>query len=236
MPYDSLYIRPWASVMQVAGALVRARRTRSRSSRCPHRRRAQGPRRGDSRTPPSAQIDLPTARAASAHSSTALNCGRPTPVIIRVVHMAPGPTPTLTTSAPASTRSVTPSAVTTLPATSGIRTPPVSCRRSRTSRTDFSACSILLLVPVRGVDHQHVDAGSEQCLRPRSDVPVDPDRGTDHQPAGRIQRRPIERGAQTHASGSSPRPAGRRPPPVRQTAGAWSAVEDLLRRGCRTAT
>src|SRR5262249_57539817 len=52
-------------------------------------------------------------------SSTAENCGRPTPVIIRVVHIAPGPTPTLTTSAPADTRSSTPAAVTTLPATTG---------------------------------------------------------------------------------------------------------------------
>ena len=62
------------------------------------------------RTPPSAQTCLPTSRASAAHSSTAENCGRPTPVIIRVVHMAPGPTPTLTMSAPASMRSRTPSA------------------------------------------------------------------------------------------------------------------------------
>src|SRR5580700_2471151 len=71
------------------------------------------------RTPPSAQTCAPRAAAAVAHSSTAENCGRPTPVIIRVVHIAPGPTPTLTMSAPASTRSVTPSAVTTFPATTG---------------------------------------------------------------------------------------------------------------------
>ena len=36
-----------------------------------------------------------------------------------MVHIAPGPTPTLTTSAPADTRSSTPAAVTTLPATTG---------------------------------------------------------------------------------------------------------------------
>ena len=60
------------------------------------------------RTPPSAQTCLPSSRAAAAHSSTAENCGRPTPVIIRVVHMAPGPTPTLTMSAPASMRSRVP--------------------------------------------------------------------------------------------------------------------------------
>ena len=55
-----------------------------------------------------------------------MNCGRPTPVIIRVVHIAPGPMPTLTMSAPAATRSLTPSAVTTLPATTG--TPGASAR------------------------------------------------------------------------------------------------------------
>ena len=41
--------------------------------------------------PPSAQTRTPWSRPAAAHSSTAENCGRPTPVIIRVVHMAPGP-------------------------------------------------------------------------------------------------------------------------------------------------
>ncbi len=69
------------------------------------------------RTPPSAHTCAPRARAAAAHSATAENCGRPTPVAIRVVHIAPGPTPTLTTSAPASRRSTVPAAVTTLPAT-----------------------------------------------------------------------------------------------------------------------
>ena len=56
------------------------------------------------------------ARAAAAHSSTAENCGRPTPVIIRVVHMAPGPTPTLVASAPQFSRSMMASGVPTLPA------------------------------------------------------------------------------------------------------------------------
>ena len=36
---------------------------------------------------------------------------------MRVVHIAPGPTPTLTMSAPASINSLVPAAVTTLPAT-----------------------------------------------------------------------------------------------------------------------
>ena len=57
------------------------------------------------RTPPSAHTCLPYFFASAAHSSTAENCGRPTPVIMRVVHMAPGPTPTLMMSAPASMRS-----------------------------------------------------------------------------------------------------------------------------------
>ena len=71
------------------------------------------------RTPPSAQIVLPCFLASAAHSSTAENCGRPTPVCIRVVHIAPGPTPTLIMSAPALINSLVPSAVTTFPATIG---------------------------------------------------------------------------------------------------------------------
>src|SRR5690625_6917001 len=71
--------------------------------------------------PPSAQTCLPWLAAAWAHSWTAENCGRPTAVIIRVVHIAPGPTPTFRISAPASIRSCAPSADTTLPATIGTR-------------------------------------------------------------------------------------------------------------------
>ena len=87
------------------------------------------------RTPPSAHTCAPSRRASAAHSSTALNCGRPTPVIIRVVHIAPGPTPTFTMSAPAPTMSRTPSAVTTLPAATGTGGP--------VSRTARSALIIL---------------------------------------------------------------------------------------------
>ena len=87
------------------------------------------------RTPPSAHTCAPSLRASAAQSTIALNCGRPTPVIIRVVHMAPGPTPTLTMSAPASTRSATPAAVTTLPAATGTD--------GESSRTERSAWIIL---------------------------------------------------------------------------------------------
>ena len=77
-------------------------------------------------TPPSAHTRAPSSRAAAAHSRTAENCGRPTAVCMRVVHIAPGPTPTFTMSAPAATRSRTPSPETTLPATTG--TPGSSAR------------------------------------------------------------------------------------------------------------
>ena len=70
-------------------------------------------------------------RAAAEHSSTAENWGRPTPVCIRVVHIAPGPTPTLRMSAPASMRSSQPSVVTTLPATMRTRRPVSASNASR---------------------------------------------------------------------------------------------------------
>ena len=129
------------------------------------------------RTPPSAQTWRPSSAAAVAHSSTAENCGRPTPVIIRVVHIAPGPTPTLTMSAPASISSRVPSADTTLPATIG--TLGIQCADGG-ERVEHA-----LLVPVRGVDHQQVDAGVEQRLGLAADVAVDADRGGDPQPAVR---------------------------------------------------
>src|SRR5947209_2479427 len=73
--------------------------------------------------PPSEMIGT-FARAAAAHSATAVNCGTPAPATIRVVQMEPGPTPTLMASAPAAIRSRTASFVATLPArtsTSGRR-------------------------------------------------------------------------------------------------------------------
>ena len=94
------------------------------------------------RTPPSAQTCAPSRRASAAHSSTALNCGRPTPVIIRVVHIAPGPTPTLTMSAPAPTRSRTPSAVTTLPAATGTGGPASRTARSALIILSWWPCAV----------------------------------------------------------------------------------------------
>ena len=65
-----------------------------------------------------------------------MKVGRPVPVCMRVVHMAPGPTFTLTMSAPASMRSRVPWADTTLPATTG--TPGSRARTERSASIIFS--------------------------------------------------------------------------------------------------
>ena len=66
--------------------------------------------------PPSAIAGTPRSRQAAAHSSTAVNCGTPTPATTRVVQMLPGPMPIFTASAPASISASAPSGVATLPA------------------------------------------------------------------------------------------------------------------------
>eukprot|EP01139_Manchomonas_bermudensis_P009669 Amastigsp_a339432_566.p3 type:complete len:199 gc:universal Amastigsp_a339432_566:123-719(+) len=57
------------------------------------------------RMPPSAMNGTRIFLARSAIWKIAVNCGTPKPVTMRVEHAEPGPTPTLTQSAPASTRS-----------------------------------------------------------------------------------------------------------------------------------
>ena len=146
--------------------------------------RARATSRGQ-RTPPSAHTCLPSRAASVAHSTTAENCGRPTPVIIRVVHIAPGPTPTLTMSAPASISCRVPPAVTTLPATSG-RSP--ATRADRLDGVEHAG-----LVAVGGVDDEHVDAHLDECLGLRVGVAVDADRDGDHQPAVGVERRAVVR-------------------------------------------
>ena len=54
--------------------------------------------------PPSAITGTPLPLIAAATSNTAENCGKPTPATTRVVQIDPGPIPTLTASAPASTK------------------------------------------------------------------------------------------------------------------------------------
>src|ERR1043165_1121578 len=67
--------------------------------------------------PPSAMTGTPAGLQASAASYTAVTWGTPTPATTRVVQIEPGPTPTLTASAPASTNACAPSLVATLPPT-----------------------------------------------------------------------------------------------------------------------
>ena len=62
----------------------------------------------ENRTPPSAISGTPLPASALATSSIAMICGTPTPVTMRVVQIEPGPMPTLTASAPASTRPAPP--------------------------------------------------------------------------------------------------------------------------------
>ncbi|CAH0327129.1 hypothetical protein SRABI128_05793 [Microbacterium sp. Bi128] len=58
-----------------------------------------------------------------------------------------------------------------------------------------------LLVPVCGVEDQHVDAGRQQFGGPPGHVTVDSDGGSDLQPAVVVQGRPVERGAQGALTG-----------------------------------
>ena len=57
----------------------------------------------EKRMPPSAISGTPEPFSAAATFATAVICGTPTPATMRVVQMEPGPMPTLTPSAPAST-------------------------------------------------------------------------------------------------------------------------------------
>src|SRR3954447_13888833 len=66
-------------------------------------------------SPPSAITGTPAGLQARDASYTAVTCGAPTPVTTRVVQIEPGPTPTFTASAPASTKAWAPARVATLP-------------------------------------------------------------------------------------------------------------------------
>ncbi len=70
-------------------------------------------------TPPSAITGTSALFATRAASTTAVNCGTPTPATMRVVQIEPGPTPTFTAETPALISASVPSAVATLPPTSG---------------------------------------------------------------------------------------------------------------------
>src|SRR5690625_7393802 len=65
------------------------------------------------RIPPSPITGTPEDLIAFLALYIALNCGTPTPATTLVVHILPGPTPTLTASTPASTRASAPESVAT---------------------------------------------------------------------------------------------------------------------------
>ena len=85
----------------------------------------------------------------------AVICGTPTPDTIRVVQMEPGPTPTLTTSTPASINAVAPSAVATLPPAKS---------KSGIAAADLSDhVDDILRMAVGGVHGDQINAGANQC-------------------------------------------------------------------------
>ena len=98
------------------------------------------------------------ARAAAAHSRTAENCGRPTPVIIRVVHIAPGPDADLDDVG---------AGLDQVAGALGGDHVAGRHRHRRVQRPDRGQrLDHPVLVAVGGVDHEAVDAGLEQLGRP----------------------------------------------------------------------
>ena len=153
--------------------------------------RARATSRG-CRTPPSAQTRTPCSRPAAAHSATAENCGRPTPVIIRVVHIAPGPDTDLDDVGTRRGQVAHPLGGDDVAGGDG------HGRSGALHRGPDGAQRVehLVLVPVRGVDDEHVHPGGEQRLRLDRDVTVDPDGGGGAQPPRGVERRGVDLGAQ----------------------------------------
>src|ERR1700743_1555325 len=100
-------------------------------------------------SPPSAMTGTPAGPQAATASRIAVICGAPTPATTRVVQIDPGPTPTFTASAPASTRAAADHlaalAYFALKLAAHVKPQPV--------------------VRVRGVHDQHVDPGVDQHHR-----------------------------------------------------------------------
>ena len=125
--------------------------------------------------PPSAIAGTPSSRQAAAVSSTALNCGTPTPATTRVVQIEPGPMPILTASAPASISARAPSGVATLPATICIAFDSRLIRSTAPSTPCECPCAVSITIDV--------DLGRHQRLGPREPVLADPGRRRGAQPA-----------------------------------------------------
>ena len=107
--------------------------------------------------------------------------------------MAPGPTPTLTMSAPADLRSATPAAVTTLPATTG--TAGFSARTACSAQIIFSWCPCAVSTTSTSAP------ASSSSLALAADVSVDPDGRADPQPARGIDRGGVQGRAQCPGPG-----------------------------------
>ena len=192
---EALLVEPAVGVAQrVGGRLVGTGEPRPEH----HVGRAGGERQGDVAGIAHAAVGpdvLAVSAASAAHSSTALNCGRPTPVIIRVVHIAPGPTPTFTTSAPALIRSRV--------SLCGHHVAGDDRRVGGDGANLLDGPQRARLVAVSGVDHQHVGAHRQQRLGLRGRVAIDADRNGDAQPAVTIDGRLVDRRAQRTLAGDA---------------------------------
>ena len=119
--------------------------------------------------PPSPISGTPAGRQAREALWIAVTCGTPTPATTRVVQMEPGPTPTLTPSAPASTRALAPAYGRHVPADD------VDLRRSRIRLQPAHHFQYALGMAVRGVDYQQVGTFLDQRHRPLPGVAEEPD-------------------------------------------------------------
>lgn len=94
-------------------------------------------------SPPSAITGTPAGRQAATASKIAVICGAPTPATTLVVQIDPGPTPTFTASAPASTRAAAADLVATLPPTTSTRSPTSDLSLPTMSSTNrLCACAV----------------------------------------------------------------------------------------------
>lgn len=157
---------------------------------------------------------------------TAESCGRPTPVIIRVVHMAPGPTPTFTMSAPARNQIAGALCRYHIAGGNGY------AQRQFGDRGEY--VEHLLLMTVRGVDDQQIHPGLHQGARLGADIAVDTDGPGDAQASvvvdGRgVQARPNRTGTGEDAGHRPVRACQYRDRHVR----FGQAIEDRTRVGPR---
>src|SRR2546426_391271 len=108
--------------------------------------------------PPSEMIGT-FARAAAAHSATAVNCGTPAPATIRVVQMEPGPTRQHLPARP-----------------SRGRVPAHAPRRGRAALQRAPGAQPRLAMPVRGAPHAHVPPGFDEQRHALLGTPPAPNR------------------------------------------------------------